>query len=79
MLSNIEIAKKLIVEARKVGREEMSIRRTNSGIPGSIAEKITNRRKWNDEYEPLPFEAQAAGLAENLTEKELDYAKGVWA
>lgn len=79
MVSNIEIAKKLIVEAKKVGRQEMSIRRTNSGIAGSIAEKVTNRRKWDDEYNLMTFEQQAVCLAKNLTEKELDYAKNVWA
>lgn len=79
MANEIEIAKKLIVEARKVGRQEMSIRRTNSGIAGSIAVKVTWRRKWNDEYEPLSFEAQAACLAETLTKEELDYAKIAWA
>ena len=79
MVSNIEIAKKLIVEAKKVGRQGMSIRRTNSGIPGRIAEKVTNRRKWDDEYNLMTFEQQAVCLAENLTEEELNYAKIVWA
>lgn len=73
------IAKKLIIEAKNVGRQEMAIRRTNSGIAGRIAEKVSNRRKWDAEYHYLSIDQSAAELASNLTEEELDYAKRVWA
>lgn len=73
-----EIAKKLIIDAKSVGRQEMAIRRTNSGIAGSIAQKVTNRRKWDNDYQPLTFEEQSAALTASLTAEEIDYAKQVW-
>jgi len=78
MATAIEIAKKIIVESQQVGRQEMSQRRTNSGIAGEIAEKVTRRTKYDDNFEPLTLDQQAEKLAEWLDEKEIEYAKNVW-
>jgi len=78
MTTAIEIAKKIIVESQQVGRQEMSQRRTNSGVAGEIAEKVTRRTKYDDNFEPLTLDQQAEKLAEWLDEKEIEYAKNVW-
>ena len=71
-------AKKLIIESQEVGQQEMSIRRTNAGIAGSIATKVSNRSKHSDDFQPLTIDQQAEKLAEWLDLEEVEYAKNVW-
>lgn len=72
-------AKKLIIELQEVGQQEMSIRRTNSGIAGSIATKVSNRSKYSDDFQPLTIDQQAEKLAEWLDTEEIEYAENVWS
>jgi len=73
-------AKKLILESQEVGQQEMSIRRTNSGIAGSIATKVSNRTKYSaEDFQELNIDQQAEKLAQWLDSEEIEYAKKVWA
>ena len=72
------IAKKLIIESQEVGQQEMSIRRTNAGIAGSIATKISNRSKYDENFQEMTIDQQAEKLAEWLDIEEIEYAKNVW-
>ena len=71
-------AKKLIIESQEVGQQEMSIRRTNVGIAGSIATKVSNRSQYSDDFQLLTIEQQAEKLADWLDAEEIEYAEKVW-
>ncbi len=78
---NNAIAKKLILESQEVGPKEMSIRRTNSGIAGSIATKVSNREIFgmNDGYSVMySLDDQAERLAKWLDMEEIEYAAKNW-
>lgn len=81
MSNSTLIAKKAIQEAKRAGKQEMSTRRTNIGIAGSIAEKVTTRTCWV-ERDGMPMELsideQAVRLAGNLTPEELSYIETNW-
>lgn len=72
-------AKKLIIESQEVGQQEMSIRRTNSDIAGSIATKVSNRSQYDEDFQPLTIDRQAEKLAAWMDEDEIAYAEKVWA
>lgn len=74
----IAIAKKLIIESQEVGQQEMSIRRTNAGIAGSIATKISNRSKYDENFQQMAIGQQAEKLANWLDAEEIEYAENVW-
>lgn len=74
-------AKKLIIEAQNVGRQEMAIRRTNTGIAGSIATKISTRTRYAEvsgKAVELSLQEQSELLASYLTPEEIQYAQNVW-
>ncbi len=71
-------AKKLILESQEVGSKEMSIRRTNSGIAGSIAHKVSNRTRYSEDFQELTIDQQAEKLSEWMDAEELEYAEKVW-
>lgn len=71
-------AKMLILESQEVGQQEMSIRRTNSGVAGSIATKVSNRSKYDDKFQEMTIDQQAEKLGEWLDAEEIEYAENVW-
>jgi hypothetical protein len=73
------IAKKLIIESQEAGQKEMQIRRTNTGIAGSIATKVSNRSTFDEKRNTFfSIDEQADLLAERLTDEEVKYANQVW-
>lgn len=79
LMSKAKIAKKLIFDAQRAGLQEMAIRRTSSGIAGTIAHKVSNRTMFTENGQPLSIDQQAELLAEWLDLEEIEYAASVWA
>ena len=67
----------LILEANKVGIEELKQRTSNIGIAGNIAHKVINRDKY-DGIQLLSMDSQAEKLGLWLTDKEIDYVLKNW-
>lgn len=79
LLAKEVIAKALILDSKRAGSQEMSFRRTNSGIAGSIAHKVSNRTMFTENGVSLTVDQQAKNLATWLDLEELDYAASVWS
>lgn len=74
----IRAAQTAIIEAQSVTRDEMKIRQSNAGIPGTVAHKVVNRDKYDDQLNEYTLEEQASRLAQWLTDEEAEYITNNW-